>query len=796
MELLQCTKLVVDLGCSFSHLCSELNKYLDKIIRLLETRTTEREKLELLLIAFFCCRHIAVDYRFEVCRFTETIAKNIKEVFKVDMNGEVKVMLFKLMDLAVVVHYPNLAKDKTQNEYVADRNVWNCQLRNFLYMAELELKLPPKSKYRGQKNPELNQVTAQFVSRLCFLMHWDDSVWLEEDVGETNAKKVKRSNKLQVMMDLAQPSEDKSEFNWNWLTIIAEVIFTFPSALHDDDFQQLLKMLAFCQPSIEYSSQIYAFTKCCFALLKRDANFSTQANIIIVNLCRDLWHKIADGVLRVCTLNNKNSVENHLLLQTLIHHLKFPSSGFIEDVIKIFLDKSTIKCDSTLKTLIVLMKNFNLDSLPQGKDLAAKILSYTFEKPLLSDLKKVITTTGSEKPTVKVMSQLGVICCLSKSDVINFTKNDKLEEDEMFEKTWKLQQQVEYKKEIDKITRLILLKVNERLLIEDDDFLSAENDVKEPQDFPREIKCILDQSMYDDELKKVVEFKEKLISEDNDVDVIKEYLQQVMENNEMMINLTENFLGFEAFNKEKFRTSVTVKKIEFQLQEIERLFGLILNKPQGLELKETHQLLMLVKSLFSGEYHREICLKIRSFELKNCLQWTAKQVKHNFHVFDDDAEPMSISAAEFNSAKMEEKLKFHAIEALCMYNNFDGINVDYFVDRLKRIELKVDDNVDLHTVFYVLKILAQQETILKDVVCWVWMYIVAICGSYHNHQYVSHRMIEALGDVVQISHEQPDLTSNVVSLFKSFAMLCGNQQYNVEVSEEFVKQFKFFHKVS
>jgi hypothetical protein len=745
------------------------------------------------VIAYHCCRNIAVDYRFEVCRFTETIAKHIKEVFKVDMNGDVKIILFKLMDLAVIVHHPNLAGDKVNHEYVADRNEWNGQLRNFNYMIGLELKLPPKSKYRSQTNPEVNQVLAQVAARLSFLMHWDDSVWIAEEAGENSAKKVKRSNKLQALMDLAQPSEDRSEFNWKWLTIIAEVIFTYPSALQDEDFQQLLKTLDFCQPSIDHESQIYTFTKCCFILLNRDENFSATANVIIVNLCRELWHKIAEGALRVCTSNNKFSVHQHILLQTLLIYQKFPSSSFIEDVIKIFLNKSTIKCDSTLNTLIVLLKYFNLDTLPTGKDLAAKILHYTFEKASLSDLKQIIAT--AEKPSARVMSQLGVICCLSKTDVMSYMKNEKLDGDELFVKNWKLQQQVEYKKETEEITQQILLKLNERLLIEDSDFMDTMASSKKSEEFPKEIKCIVDQSMYEKELPSVIEFKEKLISADADIDAIKEYLQHVMENNEMMMHLTNNFLRFETFNEEKFRTSVTVKKIEFQVQEIDRLFKLILEKHSILEMKDSHQLIMLVKSLFSAEYHKQICLKVRTFELENCLRWISKQVTHKFNTPDADAEPMNIGLKEFNNAKMEEKLKFHAIEALCMYNLFDGVNTEAAMERLKCVQLDIDDNIDVHTVFHVLKIFAQNETESKHAIEWIWKYVVEICKDHNSHQYLSHRMIAALHDVVKISWRLPDMTSNVIALFHSFANLCLHR-YNVKVSEEYVKQLKFFHQVS
>lgn len=190
------------------------------------------------------------------------------------------------------------------------------------------------------------------------------------------------------------------------MIVISEIVHNYPPALEDQDFQPLLQMLSFCQPTIGNAFHVYAFTKCCYVLLQRDIEFNSRANIIIVNLCRDLWHKIADAASRVCTSTNNFSIENHILLQVLIHYQKFPSSSFIEDVIKIFLTQSTIKCDATLQTLITILKKFNLDVLPSEKELPQKILNYVFEKLSLTDFKKLMTTSGTEKPSSRVLFKM------------------------------------------------------------------------------------------------------------------------------------------------------------------------------------------------------------------------------------------------------------------------------------------------------------------------------------------------------------------------------------------------------
>jgi hypothetical protein len=294
----------------------------------------------------------------------------------------------------------------------------------------------------------------------------------------------------------------------------------------------------------------------------------------------------------------------------------------------------------------------------------------------------------------------------------------------------------------------------------------------------------------------VTEFKPKIIDEGKNVDEIKCYLQLVMENNELMLNLADNFLSYEAFNEEKFKSSFIVKKIEYHMQEIERLFELIVQKHSVLDMKETHQLLTLVKSLFGSRYHRRIGLKLRSFDLQNCLRWVAKQVNHKFLTCDVDAEKCRIGLQEFMSAKMEQRIKFLAIETLCEYNNFEGRNTDYMVDRLIKIEMNYDDNMDLHAVFHVLEIFARQQSVPEKAIEWLWLHIIEICGAHYTHQYLSGRLIGALRVVAHLSKNFHDMTSRVVMLFTSFAQICARPEYGPLFTVKFIHQFKYFHQVS
>lgn len=766
---------------------------------LLEKRVESREKLELLIVAYHCCYNIAVDHRLEVCRFTETISKHIHTVFKVDLNEESKEKLFRLMDLSLIVHYPMLDGDAVKLKYVNDVALWNSQLRNFAYIVDLELKPTPKTKYRSTTKLNINQVLVQFAARLSYLVYWDELVWqVDKNEEPTTSKRQRRSTKLQALIDLVTPNQEQAEFNWKWLVVTAEVIYNYPASLQNEDYQVLLQAISQFQATMEGEIQVYAFTKCCFVLLEREPKFLATANAIIANLCKELWNKIADGTARVCSLNNKNSIENHIALQVLIHHHKYPSNSFIENIINIFLSNSTIKCDATLQTLVTILSSFNLDTLPNGKNLLEKIIKYTFEKPSLANLKKVITTTGKEKPSAHMLAKVGVICCLSQTDFVNFSKKSQLNKNELFTNNWNIKVQEAYKKDIFRISHYILVKHNERLLIEEVDFKQRDtaaliNATKEH--IPTEIKCIIEPLCFEI-LQSETNFKSKVIDEGNDTERIKDYLLQVLENNEIMMSLVDCFLTFEAFNDEKLKGSFILKKVDYHLQEIERLFKLILKKRTNLEMRDTHELLLLVKSMFSRNLHQAICSKVRTFDLTSCIKWVSNQADHNFSSSVGDAQLMNIGPNEFLEAKLDEKMKFLAIATLFEYNNLPGQNTDLLKELITEIELDPDDNMDLHSIFHAIKVLGSQPIKDIEIVKWLWGYIVQICKYHHNNQYVSKQMIESFENILSFTKSFSEMASNVISLYSSFAQICCKPQYSSSVSVEFIRQFKVFHQVS
>ncbi|CAO1305967.1 unnamed protein product [Diamesa serratosioi] len=783
LDIVQCTTSLIEVGTNCSFLAVDLSKYLKRLQKLLETNENNRDRLELLKTSYHCCSNIAVDFRFEVCKFTESTMKYIHKVYDKNASEEQKTTMFKLMDLALLVHSPNLKNDRSKLNYVNDSKEWHTQLRNFAYIMKQEMHLPPKTKYRSETKPVINQIFNQFAARLCYIIYWDDTIWNDQDSesGEQSAKRVKHGNKLQTLLDFACPAEN--EFNWKWILVICEMIQEFPDSLIAEDFQPFLQLLAQFQPTIEYDIQMYAFSKCCLILLQNEETFMSTHNFIVVNFCKDFWHKIADCASRTCTSNCKTATENHILLQILIRFQKFPSSNFIEDLIKIFLTNLTVKSDITLQTLLTILENFNLDSLPNAKELNNKILAYVFEKPTLAVLKTIIV---GGKASPGVLAKLGVICTLSKTDVVNFKKSDD-DFKQLFDH-WKLNEQFCYLQHMREFEKCILLKSNECLLIEDSDFQTLERISSKDVEIPIEIKCIIDQTALEG-LQKLLDHHQKLLSEDDNSETIKDFLKCLLENTEILINLLDHYIQFEAFNTEKLKSSFVTKKISFNLQHVEYLFGLLLSKG-GLDLKDTNQLLVLLKSLVDTKYHHVVCKEIRRSELINCLKWTGKQCINSFYKFQATQFGWDL----FVNSKMEQKIKYQAVEILILCNHYESVNSALIEKLLKRITFDYADNVELHTVFHLIKLLGCQNRVTEGIALWAMALVIEICIDYHQNQYISEKLIEGISDVIQFAKDHNSETSNVLVLVDSFVTICSQMSYNPNITVKCLEQLKTFHQ--
>lgn len=808
-----CISKIVEFGCRYSNMVFDLVKLkalstIKKLLKITDGRPVEKERL--LVILYDCCKHLIADFRFELvkCLFTESLFGDIRYVFEKNMKSARKPILFKLMDIAIIVHVPNLNEtDSKKLQFIPNIDVWKKMLRTYEWILDKELQQKYTIKRREKRVPdiEISLITALSIARFCYHYYWSDELRsnIEDNQHQqTVAKRQKRSSKLQVLFEKIKPNENSMEkFNWNWLMVFSELVYYFPNSLTTNDVHDVLSMLAECQSHIEIKEQQFMFTKCCFVLLQRDESFRKSGNKIIYNQCEKLWMKIVEESARVCTSSCDNSIEAHGLLQLLIYFKKCHEESSIKRVVHYFTSNSVTKCDYTLMTLIVLLQSFNLDLLEKGSDLAIDILKFVFEKATFGLLKK-FRTISDEKPSHKIVAKLAVMCCLLKTDMIKYLKNAQINERDILKKILDTTEQEEYNAHMEQAIYMIQLKGYDKLIIEQK-VLANENHVENKRlSIPLELECIIDQNLYV-ELMKLTEFSIKAISEESSIKEIKDYVKDILESNELMLNLASEFLMFEAFNREKYETSYIIKKIDYNLQEINRLFSLLVGKSDRLDANDKFAIVTVLNGMFENNLHAEIGCKIRNHDLTHCFNWLFEQANYKHVNYNENRKAMKVDEESFKNAQKDERIRYLCILALCKYFNYEGVNQNELTTAISdKIQFdEQNSNMDVHAILKITEIFGNQKKISLALVTWIWSSIVEIYEHHFQSNYIMEQLIERFDSILEISKDYITLTNDVIVIFKAFSNLCVesatdvNRVLNAKLATKFISKFESFHKM-
>lgn len=381
------------------------------------------------------------------------------------------------------------------------------------------------------------------------------------------------------------------------------------------------------------------------------------------------------------------------MLQILLYYKKLPSTSFAMEIMNFFFSNVFVKNDVTLKTLIAVFENFNMDSTNNSKELSLKVLNFLLEKQNIGNLKSVIMNTS--KPSLDVVGKLIVICCLSKTDVYNLKRGEEFLSE--FAKNLDGDKDVGYTEEVNELIQLILLKMNYKLLIETMDLETENSNQEENSD----IKCIIDEAVLD-QVPKLISKSVKVLSENPPENELVNHLKNLLENAGIVINMMDQFFKYQAMNSNNWRLEkfIVKKIIPFNLQEIDQVFSLI-NANFKLDLKDTNEILVSLQKLFNPNLHQIVCKLVRSGEIKNLLEWTISQIQNEFCTY----EPNTIGKEEFEAAKAEKKIKMKALEILITYlKHKDLSGVEFVIDAIKGSFFEYYDNVEVHTIFHVIRV--------------------------------------------------------------------------------------------
>lgn len=749
-------------------------KFLDPLAKMINDCDRGKLQNELIKVAYFCVSGLAVDYRYEVCNFTEQISQRVVKAYEPKMEEETKSIFFRLMHLAVVVHSPEKSfSEWRSNEslfYAVDQTEWNKCLRNFYFVVGNEIKAHVATSYNAVGGKEVPFVEGfmSFAARLCYVMFWHDEVWtnVEPDAG-SSVKRTKRANKLQGLMDLIDA--DSNQPNWRWLIILAEVVSRCPAVLGEEDYQPLLHLLSSIQPKLQLSSQLKAFRLCSLALLNFEKQECFKKSVIINSTyCMELWHKIIECCFRCSTSNSKAAADNHLVLQLLITHRKYPSTTFLNSVLQAFYSYSIVRTNVTVSTISSMLAAVPLEALGNVQEAADKLFNYLFPKSRETQAKGILH--NKERLDVKLLAAISVSCSVTKhvqSDNVGMSKASTLAavpRDKYFE--------------VDKIIRdaeeHILLKSAKKLLV------TAKLGLRLMETAPSVTYNVHEKTF--EVLCVALNFEKHTLPIENDA--LCKGLINIICDIELYLEILNDLLAHGALTKDAFEKCLITKKIVFKIQEMELGF----DRLKSLTALEMNEMSTRLLTIFRGPYHDFINEMFKTSNFSSLLSWIFKNARNL-----PDRDSKCIEALQYETLNKEQLNQHNLLLILAHYMKYDGICSNEARGFLDQASFNIDNNLDLFHIFEMSKVLMSQKStyFLAE---WVLTFIKDICRTHHTNNAMTEAIINLYSDLVVFVSPHDALFNDTNTVLLSFIRKANKKNYSVQLQSKIYDQVKYLIK--
>nr|XP_029716686.1 serine/threonine-protein kinase ATM-like [Aedes albopictus] len=750
-------------------------KFLDRLARMINGSERGKMQNELLRIGYLCALSLAVDYRYEVCNFTEQVSQRVVKAYEARMDEELKSVLFRMMHLTVIVHNP----EKSFSEWRSNQNLshaankadyFKC-LRNFYFVVGSELKAHTSASYSssGREVPFVEGFIG-LAARLCYVMFWNDEVWNQTEADdEVSVKKIKRSNKLQGLMDLVD--ENSSQPNWRWLIITAEIIKRCPDVLGEDDYQPLLNLLSVVQPKLSQHSQLDALRVCCGALLRFEKSDAfSKSTIINTEFCMEVWHKIIEGSFRCCTSNNKSAADHHLLLQLLISNRKYPSIAFLSGVLQAFYTYSIERTNINVGTIRTIINAVPLEAIGNVQEVVEKLLNYLFPKTRETIAKGILH--NKEMLDMKLLAKISVLCSVTK----HHKSNDNAEPDCFGESLPSSEgKYIEDDETIRKVEEDILLKSVEKLLV----FRATQPNIPETTD--TDVFYNIHEHNFE-MLCASLNFEKHTLPAENDA--LGKGLNNIIGDVELYLDILNDLLSHNALGKDSFEKCLITKKIAFKVQELELGFER-LRSLTPVELSEMSSRLL---TIFQGPYDERINGMLKASNFTSMFKWMFRNIRTA-----PERNSRTIEALKTADLNREQSNQHNLLLILAHYMNYNGVNTDEVKAFLDEIDFNVGSSLDLFHIFGVCKVLLKQRSTFFCAE-WILAYIKDICRTHHTNNAMTEAIVDLFSDIVVFVSPHDSLFNDTNTVLLSFIRKANKRNYSVALQRKIYDQVKYLIK--
>jgi hypothetical protein len=253
--------------------------------------------------------------------------------------------------------------------------------------------------------------------------------------------------------------------------------------------------------------------------------------------------------------------ENHSLLQLLVKNKKCITPEFIISFIGGFETETIERTNTSLKTIIEILKNFNMELMADHTLLIERILNYVHRKPKQLNLKNMLLNDA--KIEGHVISQLSVLCILMKEDVIKFVESEKTTHPYLTDLFAKKKHDESYNRAMEDIEMLLKLRSLDTFVLNS---VPLKKVAAADKELPNDLSCMIDENMFE-YLRRVMEI-DKVIERSRSSDA-GYHIELILTNLCLYLQILNEMIRYKCLNEEKFRNSILTKKVQYYLQELE-----------------------------------------------------------------------------------------------------------------------------------------------------------------------------------------------------------------------------------
>lgn len=425
-----------------------------------------------------------------------------------------------------------------------------------------------------------------------------------------------------------------------------------------------------------------------------------------------------------------------------------------------YINNSIKKSNTSLETVITLLRNFNIKCLNNSNEIIREFLDWLYEKS--HSVKCRIMVTSSEKIEQEILTRLTAMCSLvSRGFGCSIVPELKVIS--------------EYDLTVDKIRKGILLKSLQNLVI-------CERKVEivmEKMCLSKELTSIIDDEMQE-HIADLMKFHT------NSEDTIEDKILGSLTHIEIYLKMLNALIFFDSINDEILKRSHLLKKVTLAFQELEEFFGVLVETPTN--ETEAEKILEKLKIIFYTKFNCVLEEFIRMQKLTELIKWITGNIEvdlikltqvHMLNPFHDDDTP---SRKNF--------IKHLCLTVLAGIVRRDGCNSEEAFQSISDVEFKTENPDDLKTILFLIKEICSHKS-KEDRANWIIEEFKLLCRIYHDNQTISNQIIDLIPSLIEFMKFHSVFTNNTIIVVSSFVKKCIKNCYCPEVTEKVIETLRF-----